>query len=166
MSEDNKLATEAEMNAVEAEIKAKQAEEFKKLSDQQAKEIENKVRNEFQEKSERDALQAKLKEQEEALKKAQLETEAKMKAQQEAFEKRLQELEATKKGVIKNESPFDSKDKPINPTHQRILPDGKIIDTSDPKVMDEIQEASRREWMKKVGIQNEDWGIPREKNIR
>lgn len=171
MSENDKVVSDKELEAVEQEIKKKQSEEInralqehKKISEEEAKKIEERVRKEIQEKQEKDALQAKLKEQEEALKKAREETEAKIKAQEEAFEKRLRELEGQKRGVSINDNPFKNKEDNIDPTYQRKLKDGRIIDTRDPNVMKEIEEESRKAWMAKVGIQNPEWGKPRNSN--
>lgn len=158
---DDKLVSDKDIEAVEAQIKNAQAEELKKVGEAQAKVIEDKVRKEFQEKAEKEALQKKLADQEEAIKKSKEETAALIKAQQEAFEKRLAELEATKKGVATNDNPFKNKDKEIDYAHQRILPDGSVVDTRDPVKMAEIQEASRRAWMEKVGIRNDEWGKPK-----
>ncbi len=157
---DNKLVSDEQINKVEAEIKAAQAEELKKVGEDQAKIIEDKVRKEYEVKAEKEALEKKIADQEEAIKKAQVDTDAKIKAQEDAFEKRIAELEATKKGVATNDNPFKGKEQEIDYAHQRILPNGKIVDTRNPQVMTEIEEESRKAWMAKVGIGNDAWGKP------
>jgi FKBP-type peptidyl-prolyl cis-trans isomerase len=154
------LVSDKEMEAVEAEIKSKQAEEMKKISEDQAKVIEDKVRKEYQEKSEKEKLQKELEALKESDKKAKEEMEAKLKAQQEAFEKRLEELEGQRKGVASSDNPFKSKEDTLDLQFQRKLPDGKVVDVRDPKVMAEIEEASRKAWLKHTGIGDDSWGKP------
>lgn len=175
MTEDNAdktLVSQQEIDAVEAEIRAKanaeMAEQVKKDSEEKAKEIEARIRKEYEEKTEKEKLAKKLKEQEDALTKANQDMEAKLKAQQEAFEKRLAELEGQRKGVVDTGNPFKGKEEPtIDPEFQRKLPDGKIIDVRDPKFIKESQEESRKAYMDFVGIKNPEWGLdPNENRLR
>jgi hypothetical protein len=153
--EEHKNISDEEIKKIQSEIAAKQAEELSKLSESKAKEVEERVRKEMEAKMEAERLKAELAKQSEALKKLQEEQEIKMKAQQEAFEKRLQELEGQKKGIAKNESPFNSQSS--NPNIKVI--DGIPVDLSK---LDHaaIEEQSRQEWMKFVGIKDPNWGTP------
>lgn len=105
MSEE-KVISQEQLDQIEAEIKAKQAEELKKISDAKAVEIEEKVRKELTEKQEREAQLKRLSDLEVQNQNIRKEMEEKLKAERESFEKRLQELEATRKGIADVKSPF------------------------------------------------------------
>ncbi|RLI53853.1 MAG: hypothetical protein DRP09_14655 [Candidatus Thorarchaeota archaeon] len=159
MAEEIKVSEE-ELAKIEAEVKSRQAEELQKQSETQAKEIENKVRTELTDKAEKEALQKEIidmkesqaktledmgKEREEALIKA--------KADREAFEKRLQELEATRKGLSKNDSPFNQ----TNNENIKVV-DGKEIDVSKLD-MKEIEKESGKAFMEYHNVPSHAWNI-------
>lgn len=151
--------SEEELQKIEVEVKNRQAEELKKNSEAQASEIETKVRAELTEKAEKEALQKKITELEETqaktiedLGKEKEEALAKAKADREAFEKRLQELEATKKGLAKNESPFNQEEN----KNLKTLPDGTQVDVSKLD-MKEIEKQSRDAFMERHGIPKGVW---------
>jgi len=155
LMEANKNISDEEIRKIELEIANKQAAELSKISEVKAKEVEDKVRKEMEAKMESERLRAELVKQSDTIKKLQESQEAQIKAQQEAFEKRLQELEGQKKGIVKNESPFNS---------QSSNPNVKVIDGIQVDVTkldhDAVQEQSRQEWMKHVGIKDPRWGTP------
>lgn len=109
---DDKTIDKETVAKVEAEIRSKQAEELRKLSDAKAVEIEARVRQEMSERAEKEAQAKKLVELENQNKQLKEEMDAKMKSDREAFEKRLQELENTKKAIADTKSPFAEEKKP------------------------------------------------------
>jgi len=140
--EDNKLVSDKEIADVEAEIKAKQAEEMKKMSEDAAKAIEDKVRKEYADKAEKEKLQKELEDLKNADKSAKEELEAKLKAQEEAFTKKLEELQGQKKRVAKNESHFNDKDAK-NPDI-KTLPSGDKVDVSKLDMKEVEKESAER----------------------
>ena len=148
---------------IEAAIAKEKAAEFEKFSVEKAKEIEDRVRKEMEEKLEADKLKAKLESLEAENKKLASEQEAKMKAANDAFEKRIQELEATKRGASSNNNPFSGTQNMTDPKFLGKNPvTGEVIDVSKLN-MDEVEEQSRRAFMEKVGISNPEWGRPPQK---
>lgn len=105
MSEE-KVISQEDLSKIEAEIKNKQAEELKKLSDAKAVEIEEKVRKEMSEKQEKELQSKRLSELELQNKKLHEDMETRLKQEREAFESRIRELEATRKAVSDVKSPF------------------------------------------------------------
>lgn len=157
MSEDEKkkVISDEDLRKVEAEVQKRQAEALRGKADEQAKEIEAKVRAEMQAKLETEKLQARLAKQEEDFAKFKEEQEAKVKAQEEAFKKQLEEALAQKKGLSKNELPFKDSD----PSNIRVLQDGTEIDISKLD-HEEIEEQSRQAFMKAFNINVPDFGKP------
>ncbi|HEY9704672.1 MAG TPA: hypothetical protein V6C58_19680 [Allocoleopsis sp.] len=144
--------TEEDIKKIESEVAKKQAEALKLKADEQAKEIEAKVRKEMEAKLEADKLREQLKKQEEDLKKFREEQDAKLKAQEEAFRKQLEDALATKKGIASNESPFKD-----NNSNLVTLQDGKQVDVNKLN-HEEIEEQSRLAFMQRYGIQDPNFG--------
>ena len=108
---DDKTIDKEAIAKVEAEIRSKQADELRKMSDAKAVEIEARVRQEMTIKAERESQAKKMIELENQNKQLKEEMDAKMKSDREAFEKRLQELENTKKAFADTKSPFTDEKK-------------------------------------------------------
>lgn len=156
MSEEKKVSQE-EIDAVEKQIKQRQAEELKKISEQQASEIEAKVRKDFEAQKKEEELQKKLEELSKQKEEIQKAMDEKLKAEREAFEKRLEELEGKKKGLSLNQSPFQQ-----NGGEKKNV---KIIDGIEVDIdnldLKAIEEESRKAWMRHAGITDPNWGIPK-----
>lgn len=149
-----KTISEDEMKVVEAEVAKKQAEALKSKYDEQARDIEAKVRKEMETKMEADKLREKLEAQEKELAKFKEDQDARMKAQEEAFKKQLEDALAVKKGLSKNESPFAGEE-----SNMKKLSDGTEIDLSRLN-HEEIEEQSRQAFMRAFGIQDQNFGKP------
>lgn len=152
-----KMVSKEDIAAVEAEINKAKADELKKLSEQQATEIEARVRKDFESKKKEEDLARELEDIKKKNDELAKQMEERLRTEREAFEKRLQELEGQKKGLSTNQSPFQqTADKTKN---VRVI-DGIEVDL-DKLDYDRIQELSRQEWMRQAGITNPDWGKPR-----
>lgn len=153
--EKKKVISDEELRKIEVEVQRRQAEALKGKADEQAKEIEAKVRAEMMAKAEADKLKEQVKKQEEEFSKFKEEQDARLKAQEEAFKKQLEEALAQKKGLSKNESPF----KDSEPQNMRTLEDGTQIDVSKLN-HEEIEEESRQAFIKAFNITAPDFGKP------
>jgi hypothetical protein len=154
---ESKILSEEEIKKIDSEIAKKQAEALNEKAKEQAIEIEARVRKEMEAKLEADKLREELTKQSEELKKYKEEQEVKSKAQEEAFKKQLEDALAVKKGIAKNESPFQQD----SPT-MRKLQDGTVIDVSKLD-HEEVEEQSRIAFMQRFGIQDSNWGKPMQK---
>lgn len=152
---DEKTVSQKEIDAVEAEVNKKQAEEMKKVSEDKAKQIESKVRKEFEEKEKDKALQDRLTKIEDENKVLKEDSEKKMEEQEERFKNqekvfkdKLEEAMAVKRGVTKNDSPFDNKD--AENDNIRMV-DGTAVDISKLDY-DEIEKLSAEEFRKRFNL--------------
>lgn len=143
--------TENDIKLIEQEVQKKQAEALKAKAEEQAKEIEVKVRKEMESEIETNKLREQLKAQEASLNKFKEEQDLRMKAQEEAFKKQLEDALAVKKGISTNESPF------TNNPNLVTLQDGKQIDVTKLD-HEEIEEQSRQAFMQRFGIQDPNFG--------
>ena len=155
MSEETKAVNQSDIDAVEAEVAKKQAAEMKKLSEEKAKEIEGKVRGEFEAKDKAKQLDDRLAKIEEENKKLREDSDAKvkeqeikMKTQEEAFKKQLEEALAVKKGAVTNKSPFNDENE--NSENIKVV-DGREIDVSKLDY-DEIEKLSAEEFRRYHGL--------------
>ena len=143
-----------DLKRVEEEVLKKQAEALKVKASEQAVEIESKVRKEMEAKMESEKLHEQLEKQSKELEAFREESDKRTKALEEAFKKQLEDALAVKKGVAKNESPFEAEKNP----NLRTLQDGSIIDVSKLD-MAQVEEDSRRAFIQAHRLPS-DWGKP------
>lgn len=166
------IISQAEIDAVDKEVNAKLASEAKSKNEGLAKKIREDVEIEFKRKAEIQKLQDDLKKQAEDLKKSQeevakakVEADAKLKELETSFRKEVEDLTAVRRGIVDNSgSPFD---RPANNNANIRVVDGKSVDVSNSKLMDEIEEQSRLATMRAWGIDpynNPEWGRDPRKN--
>lgn len=150
---DEKTITDEEFKKIEEEVSRKQAEALKVKAGEQAKEIEEKVRKEMEAKLEADKLKEQLEKQAKEIEALRTEQETRTKALEDAFKKQLEDALAQKKGVAKNESPFEQKPGMIK------APDGTMIDV-DNLDLKQVEEDSRKAFIQHFGIKDPDFGKP------
>lgn len=164
--------SQTEIDAVEKEVNAKLAAEATSKNEDLAKKIRAEVETEFKRKSEISKLQEDLAKQQLEIKKAQedalkakTEADEKVKVLESSFRKELEDITAVRKGITADTvSPFQAQNN-TNPNIRMV--NGKAVDVSNQKQMDEVEEASRLALMKAWGIDpemNPEWGRDPRKN--
>lgn len=162
----DEVISQSEIDAVEKEVNAKLAAETEAKNHSLAKKVREEVETEFKRKAEIQKLQDELVKQQAEMKKAQeevakakAEADEKLKLLESSFRKELEDITAVKKGIVSdNVSPFQAQSN-NNPNVRNV--NGKIIDVSNQKQMDEVEEQSRLALMQAWGIDpnmNPEWG--------